>query len=179
VCSALVIDSFRALRYQSRDEGEFEGFIHELARRLTATGTMALWLGEYSQDELASRPEFAIADAALVLATEENGQRESRALRVLKLRGSGFRSGAHAYRSGVDGVEVFPRLSDVDATRYELGRQRASSGIPALDREGGAEGQSVELIRGRVMPGYLPRSDEQVTGCVRSFGRPKDPTRSC
>ena len=75
-CSVLVIDSFRALRYQSRDEGEFEGFIHELARRLTATGTMALWLGEYSQDELASRPEFAIADAALVLATEENGRRE-------------------------------------------------------------------------------------------------------
>ena len=26
-CSVLVIDSFRALRYQSRDEAEFEGFI--------------------------------------------------------------------------------------------------------------------------------------------------------
>ena len=133
-CSVLVIDSFRALRYQSRDEAEFEGFIHELAGRLTATGTMALWLGEYSQNELASRPEFAIADAAIVLATEENGQRESRALRVLKLRGSGFRSGAHAYRIGADGVEVFPRLSDVDDTWYELGRQRASSGVPALDQ---------------------------------------------
>ena len=120
-CSVLVIDSFRALRYQSRDEAEFEGFIHELAGRLTATGTMALWLGEYSQDELATRPEFAIADAAIVLATEENGQRESRALRVLKLRGSGFRSGAHAYRIGVDGVEVFPRLSDVDATPVRVG----------------------------------------------------------
>jgi circadian clock protein KaiC len=133
-CSVLVIDSFRALRYQSRDEGEFEGFIHELAGRLTATGTMALWLGEYSKDELASRPEFAVADAALMLATEETGQRESRAVRVLKLRGSDFRSGAHAYRIGVDGVEVFPRLTDVDDTRYELSRERASSGIPALDQ---------------------------------------------
>ena len=126
----LVIDSFRALRYQSRDEAEFEGFIHELAGRLTTTGTMALWLGEYSQDELATRPEFAIADAAIVLATEENGQRESRALRVLKLRGSGFRSGAHAYRIGVDGVEVFPRLSDVDATPVRVGPTAREFGHP-------------------------------------------------
>ena len=74
-CSVLVIDSFRALRYQSRDEGECERFIHELAGRLTATGTRALWPGEYSKDELASRSEFNIADAALVLATEENERR--------------------------------------------------------------------------------------------------------
>jgi circadian clock protein KaiC len=119
-CWVLIIDSFRALRYRTPNVGEFEDFIHNLAGRLTATGTTALWLGEYGQHELASRPEFAIADAAIVLASEESGQRESRAVRVLKVRGSDFRSGAHAYWISAEGVEVFPRLSDVDDTRYEV-----------------------------------------------------------
>ena len=102
---------------------------------------------------MASRPEFAIADAALVLATEENGQRESRALRVLKLRGSGFRSGAHAYRIGVDGVEVFPRLSDVDDTMSRLITVEVIAGFrdpghrPVGLREDG-DGVAVHIRRG-------------------------------
>ncbi|GAA2214199.1 serine/threonine protein kinase [Nonomuraea monospora] len=132
-CSLLVIDSFRALRYREVGEREFEGFVHQLAGQLAATGTMALWLGEYRRDELEGCPEFAVADAAVLLATEASGQRDNRALRVLKLRGSGFRSGAHAYRIEGAGVRVFPRLSDVDAGAYELGERRATSGIAALD----------------------------------------------
>ncbi|MFC4912014.1 RAD55 family ATPase [Actinomadura gamaensis] len=132
-CSLLVIDSFRALRYRVVAEREFEGFVHQLAGRLAATGTMALWLGEYRRDELEGCPEFAVADAAVLLATEDSGQRDSRVLRVLKLRGSDFRSGAHAYRIEDVGLRVFPRLSDIDVGLYELGERRATSGIPALD----------------------------------------------
>ncbi|GII05574.1 ATPase domain-containing protein [Planobispora takensis] len=132
-CSLLIIDSFRALRHRAVGEREFEGFIHQLAGHLAATGTMALWLGEYRRDELEGCPEFAIADAAVLLATEDAGQRDSRALRVLKLRGSDFRSGAHAYRIEATGIKVFPRLSDIDAGPYELSQRRATSGIAALD----------------------------------------------
>lgn len=132
-CALLIIDSFRALRYRATGEREFEGFVHELAGHVAATGTMALWLGEYRRDELAGCPEFAVADAAVLLGTEDTGQRESRALRVLKLRGSDFRSGAHAYRIENTGIRVFPRLSDIDTARYELGERRATSGIAALD----------------------------------------------
>ncbi|GIH94232.1 RAD55 family ATPase [Planobispora siamensis] len=132
-CSLLIIDSFRALRHRVVGEREFEGFIHQLAGQLAATGTMALWLGEYRRDELEGCPELAVADAAVLLATEGTGQRDSRALRVLKLRGSDFRSGAHAYRIEASGIKVFPRLSDIDAGAYELGERRATSGIPALD----------------------------------------------
>ncbi|GGQ73242.1 ATPase domain-containing protein [Couchioplanes azureus] len=133
VCSVLIIDSFRALRYQAVGTREVEGFVHQLAGRLSATGTMALWLGEYDRDELAVCPEFAVADAAVLLSIQDDGQRDSRALRVLKLRGSDYLSGAHAYRVGADGLQVFPRLSAVGTARYELGDRRATSGIGALD----------------------------------------------
>jgi circadian clock protein KaiC len=149
-CSLLVIDSFRALRHSVADPGEFEGFVHELAGRLAATGTMAMWLGEYARDELERSPELAVADAAVLLATEEVGQRESRELRVVKLRGSGFHSGAHAYRIGGDGIDPFPRLSEVDRRWYPLDEERTSSGIQGLD----------ELLA----EGYWPGSSTLVAG---------------
>ncbi|MEV6595760.1 ATPase domain-containing protein [Actinoplanes sp. NPDC051346] len=131
-CSVLIIDSFRALRYQAGNR-EVEGFVHQLAGRLAATGTMALWLGEYDRDELAVCPEFAVADAAVLLSIQDNGQRDRRELRVLKLRGSDYLSGAHAYRVSADGLQVFPRLSSVNHAQYKLGENRATSGITALD----------------------------------------------
>jgi circadian clock protein KaiC len=79
-------------------------------------------------------PEFAVADAIISLSTTRVSERELRFLRVLKLRGSGFRGGEHAYRIGVDGIEVFPRLADeADVTGYMLDGVRVSSGIAALD----------------------------------------------
>ena len=55
-------------------------------------------------------------------------------LQVLKLRGSGFLSGKHAYRLSAAGIEVFPRLADpVDQAAYSLPTERISSGIPVLD----------------------------------------------
>ena len=57
-----------------------------------------------------------------------------RVLQVLKLRGSGFRTGEHAYRIGPDGLNVFPRLADeIETSDYALGSERVSTGIPALD----------------------------------------------
>jgi len=130
----VVIDSFKALHAFESDDRDFRQFLHELAGRLTAYPASSLWLGEYEDAEAATMPEFAVADAILDLATEQFGQREIRFLQVRKLRGSGFRSGRHAYRLSSGGIHVFPRLADVpDATSYDLSRVRVSSGIPALD----------------------------------------------
>lgn len=156
-CSMLVFDSFRAVRSYVGNAGDFERFIHELAGRLSAMGTMTLWLGEYGLEELERCPEFAVADAAILMASETSGQRESRAIRVLKLRGGSYRSGMHAYRIGSGGIDAFPRLSDVDGTQYKMGRERASSGIAALD----------ELLA----DGYWPGSATLVagpTGCGKT-----------
>ena len=91
-------------------------------------------MGEYGLDDIAREPEFTVADAIIQLSSTMVNERENRVLQVLKLRGSGFLSGEHAYRLSENGVDVFPRLADIgDQTSYELSDERISSGIPALD----------------------------------------------
>ena len=130
----LVIDSFKALSFYAADQGEFRRFLHSLSGRLSAFPVTSLWLGEYDRAELTTAPEFAVADAIVSLSSDQASRRELRVLQVLKLRGSGFLSGKHAYRLSAAGIEVFPRLADpVDPAAYSLPTERISSGIPALD----------------------------------------------
>ena len=132
--SIIVIDSFKALTPYATDEGAFRRFLHNLAGRLSAFPVTSLWIGEYDSTELSTAPEFAVADAIVSLSSDQTGQRELRLLQVLKLRGSGFLSGRHAYRLSEAGIEVFPRLADpIDASAYPRAPGRVSSGIPALD----------------------------------------------
>ena len=130
----IVIDSFKALHAFAESEGEFREFLHELAGMLSALAVSSLWVGEYESAEIGSLAEFAVADAIVDLATQQAGQREIRFLTVRKLRGSGYRSGQHAYRLSRSGLHLFPRLADAPIEAdYRLGDIRASSGIPALD----------------------------------------------
>jgi circadian clock protein KaiC len=130
----LVIDSFKPLAAYSDGPGDYRRFLHGLAARLSILPASTFWVGEYSEEAIADAPEFAVADAILSLATQRVADREVRVLRVLKLRGSGFRSGAHAYRISERGLDVFPRLADRgDTTSYTLGANRQTSGIAALD----------------------------------------------
>ncbi len=103
------------------------------------------WIGEYSEDESRTAPEFAVADGIISLATERVNERTLRLIEVTKLRGSDFRSGRHAYRLSADGITVFPRLADpIRDEDYRLSEDRISSGIAPLDTmlaEGYAPGQ--------------------------------------
>jgi circadian clock protein KaiC len=88
------------------------------------------------EDDLAQQHPFGLLDQypRVESELERAGQRELRVLQVVKLRGSGFLPGKHAYRLSGDGIEVFPRLADPgDASTYLLSTERISSGIPALD----------------------------------------------
>src|SRR6476469_3462445 len=115
----VVIDSFKALRDYAEGTVEFRRFLHELAGRLTVLAVTSFWVGEYER-EAADGPEFAVADAIIALTVEREGARESRVFQVLKLRGSNFRSGKHAYRISNKGIEAFPRLADeIDTTTYK------------------------------------------------------------
>ncbi len=130
----IVIDSFKALHAFAREPSDFRWFLHDFAARLAASGASSFWVGEYGPDDIAREPEFAVADAIIQLSSVLSRERETRVLQVLKLRGSGFLSGQHAYRLSERGVDVFPRLADLaDATDYHLDDRRISSGIPALD----------------------------------------------
>lgn len=129
----IVIDSFKALSAYADATG-FRGFLHELAGRLSAFPADTFWIGEYADDAIADAPEFAVADSVIALSTSRIGDRESRTLRVLKLRGSFSSSGAHAYRITSGGIMVFPRLADpIEIDEYVLSGVRISSGIAALD----------------------------------------------
>lgn len=140
----LVIDSFKALQTYATDPLEFRRFVIELTGRLSAMPTNTFWVGEYSVDELADAPEFAVADAIIALETRRSGDRTLRLLQVLKLRGSALLSGAHAYRLSSNGVAVFPRLADLgDLVPYGLSVERVSAGVPALD----------EMLGGGLWPG--------------------------
>jgi circadian clock protein KaiC len=130
----LVIDSFKALSAYAASTTEFRGFLHELAGILTALRTTTFWVGEYGPEEIATAPEFAVADGIIALATRREAERAIRHLEVLKLRGTGFMSGEHAYRIGPGGLRVFPRLAEsLTGEQYTTQSERMSSGIPAID----------------------------------------------
>jgi circadian clock protein KaiC len=129
----IVIDSFKALSAYA-EGAEFRKFLHDLAGRLSALAASSLWIGEYGEEEVGLAPEFAVADAIICLSTARAAERETRSLRVLKLRGSEFASGRHGYRLSPNGIDVFPRLADpIDVTSYRIDGPRRSSGIAALD----------------------------------------------
>jgi circadian clock protein KaiC len=69
----------------------------------------------------------------------------------MKLRGSGFIAGEHAYRLSPHGLTIFPRMADtVSADDYDLVFDRTTSGVPLLDEmlsDGFWEGSST-LVAG-------------------------------
>jgi circadian clock protein KaiC len=130
----VVIDSFKPFAAYTEDHGAFRSFLHGMAGRLTVTNASTFWIGEYDAEERVRAPEFAVADAVIALESSEQRTRSVRELRVLKLRGSGFASGAHAYRLSADGLKVFPRLADpAENADYALELGRSSSGIAEVD----------------------------------------------
>ena len=130
----IVIDSFKALHAFTSVPADFRWFLHDFAGRLAATTAASFWVGEYMTDDIAREPEFAVADAIIQLGSDLNDERELRTLQVLKLRGSPFQSGRHAYRLSERGIDVFPRLADRrDEGTQALSDERVSSGIPELD----------------------------------------------
>ncbi len=147
----IAIDSFKALSAYAATPRAFRHFLHELAGSLTAVATTTFWVGEYDRDEIATAPEFAVADGIISLTTRREAERAIRHLEVLKLRGSGFMSGEHAYRIAPDGLHVFPRLAEsIPVETYELQTERMSSGIPAIDQ--------------MLVDGYWPGASTMVAG---------------
>jgi circadian clock protein KaiC len=147
----LVIDSFKAFETYASDAVEFRRFVTDLAVRLSAAAANTFWVGEYDTDELATRPEFAVADAIVSLSSHETGDRSIRHLEVLKLRGSDYRSGSHTYRLTADGLNVFPRRADPPILRdYGENTPRKSIGIPDIDQMlgGGLWPGSTTLVAG-------------------------------
>ena len=147
----IVIDSFRAIHDLASSPPEIRRMVSDLAGLLTAYDVTVLLLGEYTSADIERYPEFAVSDSIIQLARQTLGTRDERYLRVLKLRGSSYREGQHAFRITKNGIQLFPRLvSPRVATTYTPRLDRASTGVPGLDAmlDGGVWAGSTTLLAG-------------------------------
>ena len=147
----IVIDSFRALHDLGMSPDRMRRFISRLAALLSAYEVTAFLLGEYSQEDIRRYPEFAVADSIVELARQPLSTRDERYLRVLKLRGSAYREGQHAFRITRGGLELYPRLVAPRVPEdYETKAQRIPTGVPGLDQlmGGGLFAGSTTLLVG-------------------------------
>jgi len=130
----VVIDSFRAIHDLAMSADDTRRFISNIAGLLSAYDVTAFLLGEYTQDDIRRYPEFAVADAIVELARQPRSTRDERFLRVLKLRGSAYREGQHAFRIASGGLELYPRLvAPRVPENYESLADRLPTGVPGLD----------------------------------------------
>lgn len=147
----VVIDSFKAIHDVSPSLPDMRRMLYQLSGLLTAYETTAFLIGEYSEDQVSVFPEFAVADGMVELARKKLGTRDERYLRVLKLRGSNYQEGLHAFRITPDGLDVFPRLtSPVLPLSYPLNEARLSTGVAGLDKmlDGGLWAGGAILLEG-------------------------------
>lgn len=127
----MVIDSSKAL---NEAEGPaFRRSVYDLASRVAQTDTLLILVGEYQEADMQTAPEFAVADAIILLANEASGLTDRRSLRVAKLRGSDYLAGRHAFRIGVDGLAIYPRPEAHPAPPPATDGGRLSSGVDGLD----------------------------------------------
>ncbi|MHB8841018.1 MAG: ATPase domain-containing protein [Candidatus Aquicultor sp.] len=130
----VVIDSFKALHSFGSSVEQFRRYLSEIASTLTSLAITSFWVGEYSSGEMAVLPEFAVVDGIIELVVKKVGVKDSRYLRILKMRGTGFYSGEHAYKISEQGLEVFPRLTTpAQPIDYKLAETRAKTGVAVLD----------------------------------------------
>lgn len=147
----IVIDSFRAIHDLASSASETRRMVSDLAGLLSAYDTTALLLGEYTSEDIQRYPEFAVSDSIVQLARQALGTRDERYLRVLKLRGSSYREGQHAFRITDDGIALYPRLiSPRVAESYVPRSDRTSFGVPGLDDmlDGGVWAGTTTLLVG-------------------------------
>jgi circadian clock protein KaiC len=147
----IIIDSFRAIHDLAVSSDDMRRLLSRVAGLLSAYDVTAFLLGEYTQEDIRRYPEFAIADAIVELARHTHTTRDERFLRVLKLRGSPYSEGQHAFRITTAGLELYPRLvAPRTPESYESLSNRLTTGIPGLDERmgGGVFAGSTTLIVG-------------------------------
>ncbi|MEP7125274.1 MAG: ATPase domain-containing protein [Byssovorax sp.] len=130
----IVIDSFKAIHDLAPSIPAMRRMLYELSGLLSAYETTTFLVGEYTEEHIATLPEFAVADGIIQFSRKELGARDERYLRVRKLRGSQYREGMHGFRITQRGLDIYPRLVSPEFPKtYTALKDRLSTGVPALD----------------------------------------------
>jgi circadian clock protein KaiC len=139
------IDSLTQLRFLSADIFQYRKQVLSFLRFLTRQGATVLFSSESSRELPDDDLQF-MADGVINFDSDSTGA----AVRVSKMRGSGFLRGKHHMRLNAQGLKVFPRMIPPAPKLTDNGRRRWSSGAPAIDAmlHGGLEAGTVSLITG-------------------------------
>ena len=147
----IVIDSFKAVHDLAPSVADRRRMVYDMTALLTAYGTTAFLLGEYTEDDILIYPEFAVADGIVELSRRRLGNRDERYFRVFKVRGSRYLEGAHAFRITDAGLDIYPRLVSPSMPEgYEPASERISTGVNGLDEmlDGGLWRGTTTLLAG-------------------------------
>jgi circadian clock protein KaiC len=149
--AVVVIDSFKAVRELIPDS-EARTFVYDLAVHMAGWGAASLLVGEYSEAEIATNSEFAIADGIIRLINRRQELTLVREVEVLKLRGADYITGRHFFEIGPAGLAFFPRVRGPDAVPSEeiSPSERVSTGVAGLDAMlgGGVPRASATVVQG-------------------------------
>lgn len=146
--SIVILDGFAAVAESAESEREFKKFVHELQVQAgLAPCTFFLLSSGLSPTPESVLPVHTMVDGLVRLSDHLTGVRSQRALRVAKLRGSGYLRGLHSLDISAEGVHVYPRLeSRAQEVTDGGGIERVSSGHARFDAMLGGG-----LIRGSTM----------------------------
>jgi len=150
--AVVVIDSFKAIRDILGDSSAVRTFVYDLAVHTAAWGTASLFVGEYTDAEITTHSEFAIADGIIRFTNRRHELTAVREVEVLKLRGADYVTGGHFFEIGPDGLAFFPRVRSPDTLPAEpvSSAERVSTGIDGLDAMlgGGLPRASATVVQG-------------------------------
>jgi circadian clock protein KaiC len=147
--SFVVIDSVRMLRSMV-SESELRIALYDLTSRVAMSGAVLFLVGEYTEEEIGSGPEFALADGIIQMAYQPREPLDRRWLRVIKMRGGSHREGKHTFHITEHGLDVFPRIETLLPTEMPQFSGRITSGIAGLDElmGGGIRAGDSTLVMG-------------------------------
>ena len=150
--AVVVIDSFKAIRDMLGDSSAVRTFVYDLAVHTAAWGAASLFVGEYTDAEIATDSEFAIADGIIRFTNRRHELTAVREVEVLKLRGADYVTGAHFFEIGTDGLVFFPRVRSPDSGAVEpvSPAERVPTGVGGLDAMlgGGLPRASATVVQG-------------------------------
>lgn len=147
----VVVDSFKAISDVVPQIERLRVFAYDLAVNLVSSMCTAFLVGEYTSEDVALVPVFAIADGIIFLTFEEQGLNRVRFLDVHKIRGRRYFAGRHPFNISEQGITVYPRITTPALPPdYEITGEKLSTGVAGLDEmlRGGFPQRSVTLISG-------------------------------
>lgn len=146
--AVVVVDSFKALG----DSAGVRTFVYDLAVHTAGWGATSLFVGEYTEAEIASHAEFAIADGIIRFTNRRHELTTVREVEILKLRGADYVAGCHFLEIGPDGLTFFPRVRSPSIIPAEpiSPAERVSTGSDGLDAMlgGGLPRASATVVQG-------------------------------